>query len=154
MKKIFLALFLSATSLFGGDFYGIIVAETEVENIGHHVFFDAMRMNRQMGKIAKNLGREFKQIMFYDDDLVADEIIQQIDSLELKHDDIVFFYFSGHGQQAVEHPDDPWPLMKLGGRQAINLSTVTMKLLEKNPRLVVAMADCCNHALSIDPVAF
>jgi len=151
MTKVFLALFLCVSSLFGGDFYGIIIADTDVENIGDYVYYDYLRMNRQMSKIARHLDRDFKEIMFIDDDVNDEEILTQIEALTLNEDDIVFFYFSGHGQRSVQSQDDPWPLMKLGGRQAMNLSVMTAKLLEKNPRLVISVADCCNNHLTVTP---
>ncbi|NGX58074.1 MAG: hypothetical protein K940chlam3_00975 [Chlamydiae bacterium] len=157
MKKswfafIFLIL-VNFSSAFAGDFYGIIIADTEAENIGDYVHLDYFRMSREMAKIAENLDRPFKQVMFTGNEVDGNEIVSKVNQLDFQEDDIVFFYFTGHGQRAAIHENDPWPLMlfSMNGGAALDFSEITSKLLEKKPQLLLAFADCCNLHLPVTP---
>lgn len=65
--------------------------------------------------------------------------------LSVGPDDVVFFYYSGHG--ANPGGGDRWPIMAVEGQSGsgrIKLSWVKDTLLSKNPRFLITMADACN----------
>jgi len=72
------------------------------------------------------------------------EINKIIDGLSVSPDDVVFFYYSGHG--ANPGGGDRWPLMGVerSGGNLLKLSAVKDALQRKNPRLLITMADACN----------
>ena len=71
------------------------------------------------------------------------EINNVISGLSVSPDDVVFFYYSGHG--ANPGGGDRWPLMGVErGGNLLKLSAVKDTLQNKKPRLLITMADACN----------
>lgn len=79
---------------------------------------------------------------------LREQIEQMTDTLSTE--DIVVFFFAGHG---VNNGQSPWPRILLGdGRSSsaveasVSFEMLAHSLLEKTtPRLLIAMADCCNN---------
>ncbi len=77
------------------------------------------------------------------------KVLGTIDGLHPNPDDVVVFHYSGHGVK--DHKGGRWPEMELQGLKTPNgellrLSTVKEQLEQKNPRLLLVMADTCNKA--------
>ncbi len=65
-------------------------------------------------------------------------------SLQVSTDDVVYFYYSGHGYNPG---DRRWPILTyvntLSGTD-VSLDEVVETLIPKQPRLLIILADCCN----------
>lgn len=153
MKKLFFLICLGVSSLYGGDFYGIIIADTQAGNIGNDVCIDLLQMSHTMRTISVSLERPFKQVVFTGNEVDGQTIAKKISKLDIGEEDLVFFYFSGHGQRAAIYKNDPWPLMifSTGGMSGLNFSEMVLSLLEKKPQFLLALADCCNTYQSLTP---
>lgn len=88
----------------------------------------------------------------YDNNCTAFKCKSTIESLRCSSDDIVIFYYIGHGGRStlVDPNDHPWPKMWFyqGGDYRpdlmLDLSWVHEQLKAKNPRLLLTIGMCCN----------
>ena len=75
-----------------------------------------------------------------------------VDQLRSYSDDVVIFYYTGHG--VMDWKKAEWPAMELQGvnspsEQLLRLSRVKEILQQQKPRLLIVMADTCNK---VDPI--
>lgn len=87
---------------------------------------------------------------FYDTSLSPDNCKKAVKALKCGPDDIIVFYYIGHGTHAQDDPDD-YPQMLLGcgwdqEEQFVRLKEVHEQFLEKDvrARLIVTIGMCCN----------
>lgn len=74
-------------------------------------------------------------------------LMQVINDLSVQSDDVVFFYYGGHGSHAYNNSNDIWPQMCLGERNENNWVPAELlknMILKKGPRLAVIITACCN----------
>ena len=73
---------------------------------------------------------------------------QEIRDLQCGENDIVVFYYIGHGgRSALEDPNHLWPQMCLGQKnykKFVDLEWVHNELKKKKPRLLLTIGMCCN----------
>lgn len=72
-----------------------------------------------------------------------------VQSLSCSQNDVVVFYYIGHGGRSVRQNDSehPWPQMWLGQGEPnmmVDLKWVHDQLKSKNPRLLLTIGMCCN----------
>lgn len=164
MKKIFL---LSLVSLLIGlsassqTLHAIIFANTKSPGdpnkpgdvgIGPSVTVDLERMGIEMTTIASFINYNLKKYYYYDtpDRFSRSSLLNVINNLSCGKDDIVFFYYSGHGGRfANEESDYPEMILKVPyGAATFNevypLYDVYKKIMSKSPRLTIVFGDLCN----------
>lgn len=161
MKKIFLLLFcvlwqLSYTDMAGQTLHAIIFANTENESIGQSVSVDFKRMELEMTTIAKSIGYQLKKYNYYGSpsNFNRENLDNVLDGLSCSPNDIVFFFYSGHGGRAMNE-DTEFPEMCLfvndenfkSRSQLYPLYDVYTRIKRKNPRLTIVMGDLCNSII-------
>jgi hypothetical protein len=92
-------------------------------------------------------------------DFKCSDILTKIGALQSGPDDVVIFYYSGHGFAPISDPNDaskpaqsayPWFYCKPDpGKPRPNFESITGLLAAKNPRLLISVADTCNVILPI-----
>lgn len=168
MKKIItlfsLLIFLQAGILYGQTFHAIIFANTKSPGnpnnpndtgIGPSVTVDFQRMSVEMTTIAKSIGYELKKYYYYDtpDRFNRNSLENVLTNLSCSPNDIVFFFYSGHGGRAVnETTIFPEMVLKVpygpaNISQLYPLYDVYTRLKSKSPRLVIVMGDMCNSII-------
>ncbi|MBD5265920.1 MAG: caspase family protein [Bacteroides sp.] len=140
--------------------HAIIFANTECPDpndhgIGASVTGDYYRMKIEMSTIASFIGYDLKTHYYTgsQDQFCKESLDKVIDNLKCGPDDIVFFYYSGHGgRSAAELTDFPQMNLVVDPYHS-NLSDASanypiynvMKRIEaKNPRLTIVIGDLCN----------
>jgi len=145
MKKV-LALFiftsLLVTSAYSQTMHSLIFVNKK--EVGREVDRTAEMNNMKdfCMEIANALGYYHNLRTHSDNEFTSKVLEQEISNLNVKENDIVVFYYAGHG---CNWDDDDWPHMCLLDRQYWE-STAYTKLKEKtrNAKLMLCIASCCN----------
>lgn len=69
-----------------------------------------------------------------------------INNIVAKPDDIIFFYYTGHGINRGQHRNQKLPNLVLSGIESdqLPLDSIASTILSKNARLSIVLADACN----------
>lgn len=145
MKKV-LALFIFASylvsSAYSQTMHSLIFVNKK--EVGREVDRTAEMNNMKdfCMEIANTLGYYHNLRTHSDNEFTSKVLEQEISNLNVKENDIVVFYYAGHG---CNWDDDDWPHMCLLDRQYWE-STAYSKLKEKtrNAKLMLCIASCCN----------
>lgn len=156
MKKLVFIIALSLlvpVAIVGQTFHAIIFANTQNNSIGESVAVDFKRMGLEMTTIAKSIGYTLKKYYYYGSpaNFNHNNLNRVLADLSCSPEDIVFFYYSGHGGRAMNEKTD-FPEMCLfvndedynSNAQLYPLYDVYSRIMKKNPRLTVVMGDLCN----------
>lgn len=167
MKKLFILIslcFLVAVPVCSQTLHAIIFANTKSPGnpndprdtgIGQSVTVDFERMGIEMTSISSFIGYSLKKYYYYDtpDRFSRRSLLAVLNNLSCGKDDIVFFYYSGHGLRA-ENEESQYPEMVLKvpyGAASVQdlypLFDVYKKIRDKNPRLTIVMGDLCNSTI-------
>lgn len=160
MRKFILVSFILAAispiTIVGQTFHAIIFANTKNSDIGESVTIDFKRMGLEMTTIAKSIGYTLKKYYYYgtQEDFNRNNLERVLTNLSCTPNDIVFFYYSGHGGRAMNEKTD-FPEMCLfvndenfkSSSQLYPLHDVYSRIRKKNPRLTIVMGDLCNSLL-------
>jgi len=166
MKKFFMIALVALAPIMaaGQTFHAIIFANTKSQGnpnkpsdmgIGPSVTVDFQRMGIEMTTIAKSIGYTLKKYYYYDtsESFSRNSLERVLNDLTCAPNDIVFFFYSGHGGR-VENEQTDFPEMVLkvpygpaNKSQLYPLYNVYNRIKSKSPRLTVVMGDLCNSIL-------
>jgi hypothetical protein len=145
---LFLIIFsFQQESLKAATLHAFLVCDTHGDQIEASVEADYRNMRNEIRKIARYTGMKAKITPFTGYRVNAN-FVKAIDRAKVRRDDVVIFYWSGHGKR-YETQQDPWPVLDFTyDRRDVFHHTVTEKLMQKRPRLILSLTDCCNDVLS------
>lgn len=163
MKKIILFLLafaLGILTMHGQTLHAIIFANTKSPGnpnrpgdtgIGPSVTVDFERMGIEMTSIASFIGYNLKKYYYYDtpDRFCRSSLVNVLNNLTCGKEDIVFFYYSGHGMR-FENEETDFPEMILKVQHGPTKSDLYplydayKKIRAKSPRLTIVIGDLCN----------
>lgn len=152
MKPIQLLLFCIATLLCNlteaQTFHAIIFADTKDNRIGSSTKLDMSNMQNMLVEVQSSLAGKMEFVYYiYPDTYCSPQMLRKVlDNIKCGSDDVVFFYYTGHGVRSMQDIS-PYPQLCLGQHdqsQMISLEGVDRALAKKNPRLRFVIADCCN----------
>ena len=135
----------------------IIVANTEDDKIGNTCMLDKNRTMKMYKDLAGFLGISFNAKEIYGDSYSKENVQKAVTALYPASQDIVIFYYSGHGFS------DPgvgrkFPNMALSGKSyedaklnSWNVEDVFNIIKRKGARLNLVISDCCNNSLDDNP---
>ena len=153
MKCIKLILFMFmvlSQSLGAQTFHAIIFADTEDERIGKSTNLDLNNVSNMLVEAQSSLKGEMEFIYYiYPESYCSPQNLRKVlDNIRCQSDDVVFFYYSGHGVRSVDDTS-PYPQMCLGlsldeQSKMISVEGVDRAIARKKPRLRFVITDCCN----------
>ena len=153
MKKIYFfsitLLFLINTSVQGQTLHAIIFGDTKDATIGQSVYEDVQNMTTLMSIISTENNFKIKEHYYWGNDCNKTNVINVLQNLLCNQQDVVFFYYSGHGTRAIDDKSK-FPQMCLGGNYDADFMPMYQAdelIAKKNPKLRIVMADCCNNVV-------
>lgn len=131
----------------------IVFCNTDDENIGTSCENDKERFVKELGIIEAALGKGCEvdwMNVYTGGECSKSNLESAISGLRCGANDVVIFYYSGHGVHAKADDASGWlPQMCLKYQsydqdKFVPVTMVRDKLLAKNARLVIILTDCCN----------
>lgn len=121
-----------------------MASATNDPTIGKGCQVNINRIALFMDKVKEMTGNQVQEYTVSDNALTSANIENYLNELETKPDDIIWFYYSGHGKNT----STPWPKFLIKGNH-LTLKSVHEKLRQKPHRLLISVADCCNFSSSV-----
>lgn len=135
--------------------HAIVFCNTDDEKIGISCKNDQARFVEELGVIQAALGCDVDWLNVYTGSACSKKNLEDaLSSLRCGSNDVVFFYYSGHGVHAQADPADGWlPQMCLKYEsydqdKFVPVTYVRDKLKGKGARLNIILTDCCNNNAS------
>lgn len=134
----------------------LLVANTEDPRIGYSVQKDVKNLSSQMRDVATFLKIPINYVEVSGDKFGKKNVETAIANLKPGPNDIVIFYYSGHGYSFEQDKNQAYPQFDL--RQSrfeditvatLNESEVLNMIKAKGARLNIILADCCNSNLGL-----
>lgn len=150
MKKILILLFgiFMSQVACGQTFHAIVFADTKDSMIGDGCFHDYERMTIELSTMASANDMKLKRYFHRNNDFSKLKLLEVLNGLEIEPQDVVVFYYTGHGARANKD-ESAFPQLALGNsaQDLMALEQVDAIIKNKNPLLRIVLADCCNAAV-------
>ncbi len=147
-NKLLIFILLLCTTGECGELVLFLACDTEAKNIETSVYKDLSNMRDEALRISHYTGLPIKEISLIGHELTPPAVLNALKFLDVEHDDVVLFYFSGHGFRTPSKEDDPWPNLFFSQTwEGIDYGKVIDILSDKYPRLLITVADCCNNIM-------
>lgn len=128
-----------------GNLVSIIVADTKDSSIGDSVRRDFSNMQSKIAEIAKHTKMKEVKVHLRDSQATSQRVNSALSDLKVGKDDVVIFFYAGHGYHSSSEKKSPWPNMIFSnGGKSISYESVIKNLEKKKPRLLLTIADTCN----------
>ena len=131
----------------------IVVANTEVSDIGSACAKDMTNLNSEFGGIARVLGMKYDFNGIKGKDYGKENLSKLIRDFHPNSDDVVIFVYTGHGFR-FDDQQDYYPNMDLcptsyddPKKNYVAVSDVYRELVAKGARLSLVFSDCCNNEI-------
>ena len=129
----------------------IMVAATKDASIGESVETDLKLAEPEFKRFAKHLNIGYKEHIISGNDFTKANILKAINSVKAEPNDIIVFFYSGHGFRFDDDTDD-YPNMFLtysdygitSNKEYLGVSEVYNMLTKKKARLTIVLSDCRN----------
>ena len=150
MKPFFISLFVMfCLPLLTGaqTIHGIIFAATDDPKIGEGMKRDHDRALEEINDIGAYIGYKTVIYDFPGSKCKKQNLMNVLNSMNTGKDDIVVFYYSGHGAHSKHNLNEKWPQMCLSEKDHNNwvpVRVVDEQLSKKPHRIRLILSDCCN----------
>jgi hypothetical protein len=132
-----------AVSAYNATFHAIIAVDTDAGGeVADALRSDLNNVNALVDTIANQTGLILRKHVLSGSHATVAHIQHTIDTMDVGPDDVLLFYFSGHGGR-LSNTSSQWPEMFLRDSR-VNLTDIFSRLRHKGGRLVLALGDACN----------
>jgi len=143
--------FVFSAQAWSADLHLFIVADVSGEGAGDIILREAVKndvaaVRFEVDLIAKNTGLKVKEKSFINEGISLQKLVSSLKKIPASSNDVVFFYFSGHGYTTASQFEDPWPNLVIRNR-GLKFSYVIEIIKASSARLKILFADCCNNIL-------
>ena len=134
----------------------VVVAATEDPRIGFSVQKDVINFSSQIKDVATFLSLPLNYVEVSGKNFGKANLEAAVNNLRPQANDIVIFYYSGHGYSAEQNPREQYPQFDLRQsrfddilKATVNASEILNRIQSKNARLNLVFTDCCNSNLGL-----
>ncbi|TAE21395.1 MAG: hypothetical protein EAZ91_25305 [Cytophagales bacterium] len=130
-------------------FHTILIAATNDHSVGIACQIDLLATHAKFGNIAEKIGYQYNPIVIKDREFGFEAFAQAMRAVRSGPDDIIVFYYTGHGFNVTRNESD-FPLLQLdtiNPKKIPPLDLIHNLLLEKKPRFCLTIGDCCNRLI-------
>lgn len=147
----FIPTFFTTSSLEAATLHAILVGDTHDDELREVIKKDMKHMEDYLNAVFDSLNVDDYEQTSYTGRHVNTTFMNDLATWDIQPDDIVFFYFSGHGFYGENSEIGNWPTLYLSKQDiGINQFDIMQALRKHNPRLLICFADCCNNILDED----
>ncbi|CRX37611.1 caspase family protein [Estrella lausannensis] len=144
---LFLILLAFSSFSDAGEIKAILLCDTRAQNLEKSVSSDLKNWQAELQRISKGTGLPLVLYTFTNEK-AGKPFVEALKEITIHEDDVVFFYFSGHGFRTNSKSGNQWPNLYLtSDKIGIDFYAVFQSLSAKKPRLLIALSDCCNNVL-------
>ena len=144
---LFLVLLTFSSLCDAGEIKAILLCDTKAQNLEKSVASDLKNWQAELQRISSGTGLPLVLYTFTNEK-AGKPFIAQLKEISIQEDDVVLFYFSGHGYRTNSKNGNQWPNLYLtSDKIGIDFYAVFESLSAKKPRLLIALSDCCNNVL-------
>ena len=152
---VFLVIATFSFTAQAANLIAFIASDTLDYNIGTSVSLDFNHMRTEMKNVARYTGLTLKEILLKDKTNNTQTFRQNLNSIHANKDDVIVFFYAGHGFRTKSKSDSPWPNLVFTQEpqhqdKGIQYDFVIHTLMEKKPRLLITIADVCNSFVRED----
>lgn len=129
----------------------VLFINTEIPDIGQSCSMDQKVMETELREISKAVGISMQKYVVNGEKFSKAEAQRTINEMKIGRNDVVFFYYSGHGfrwsNQTDRYPQFDMRYSEytpLSEQTALAFSDVAKAISAKGARLNILMSDCCN----------
>lgn len=142
---------ISAVSVNAQTLHAILFANTLDEKLGRACGVCSNVTNNELASIADYIGYNYEPYTYTGSNCSNENLVDILATLNCKKDDIVFFYYSGHGTRSSDD-ESLFPQMCLKytyeEEKFFPVERVSRLIAEKKPRLSIVFSDCCNNEVN------
>jgi hypothetical protein len=139
--------------------HAILVADTNDSKIGRSTMTDLSNMHNLMKSVKENTGLALNVKTLQGSTITStgqgyEKVTQAVKQLSVNRQDIVVFYYSGHGGR-LSSDKSKWPSLAVEGQttrsnRLIPLTDIIALLKQKNPKFFIVIADSCNSIIDTE----
>lgn len=134
----------------------VVVANTNDPRIGYSVQKDLVNLSSQIKDVSVFLKIPLNYVEVSGANFNKKNVENAVNNLKPGPNDIVIFYYSGHGYSNDQNTTQQYPQFDLRESRfddilvaTLNASEVMDKIKAKNARLNLVLSDCCNSSLGM-----
>ncbi|MBO4850223.1 MAG: caspase family protein [Prevotella sp.] len=142
---------LTSTLSFSQTLHNIMFCDTNDPNIGESVCEDNDRELDEIDDIAGYIGYKVARYVYNGSNCTKSNLMKVVNTIQTQSNDIIVFYYSGHGTHAPGQDNDKFPQMLLNSRYEGDFVPVRLvaEQLDKKPHgLLLILTDCCNNIVN------
>ncbi len=157
-KEAFLEEMAKAEKTGGTKLILVVVANIMDPHIGKGCAKDIESIRHMFSALAKHMKFWFLELIIKGESYSIKNVLDSIESLKPGSDDIVVFYYSGHGFRFEKDEDEKYPHVYLKATLPVatgpiinensqNLNDIFEKVKARGARLNIVIGDCCNNLI-------
>lgn len=153
MSKILICAFVLFFTSFtntteAATLHALLIGDSHDDELGEAIIEDLNRMHKAIKKISNITGLDKNEIRLMGNKATRQQVVETLELLKIASDDVVIVYFTMHGYRS-KNKSSRWPDLFFGVDNAgVDLNYFSAIVEEKNPRLLIVLADCCNAYVS------
>lgn len=126
--------------------YAFVISDDSDTRIGAAV--DYPKIQSFVATVAQTVGLELVPFYRKKSEISAEILRKTLDNMVCTNDDVVWFYYTGHGYNEYEQGSGQFSAFELsehGEKVGVSLEWVHTQIQRKKPRLSFTIFDCCNY---------